>query len=152
MVEVVKISSLSSLVRLLMLHWTCHSFSADTGGGRSTAVKTGRPMAIRHLPSRKYFAHLTNLPPEILMAEGVRALYSTQWQIEIFFQSLQSYGTRGDLPRENSVMVEILILGKILFALLSTSWLQMVHTYYSSKLFPTERWLELCVRLLSDLL
>ena len=73
-------------------------------------------MAIRHLPSRKYFAYLTNLPPEILMAEGDRGLYSTQQQIEIFFQSLQSYGTRGDLPRENSVMVEILIWGKILFS------------------------------------
>ena len=121
-------------------------------GRQSTAHRTYRLIAIRRPESGRYFTYLTNLTPEILAAEGGKALYSTRWQVEIFFKSLKSYGALGNLPSEKSEVVEILIWGKILFALLSTSLLQMIRSHYSSKHFPTERWLKLCARLSSDLL
>ncbi len=59
-------------------------------GKKSPDTQVLRLVAVYDEKSKDYHVYLTNIPPEVLSAEDVAALYRVRWEVELVFKELKS--------------------------------------------------------------
>lgn len=83
-------------------------------GARSSATRTFRVVGIRDENENAHHWYITNVPPEDLAAEDVRAVYAARWEVEMIFKELKSQIRIDEVPSRNRHVVETLILAAVL--------------------------------------
>ena len=114
-----------------------------------------RLVAIRDEESGEYHAYLTNIPPEMLTAEEIAALYRMRWEIELVFKELKSRYALDMIKTTNSQVVETLIWVAILTMLVSRRLHHIIRLSAPAKKvarFTQLRWATVFIENASDLL
>jgi len=88
-------------------------------GKQRKDTTTFRLVALYNAEERKYHAYLTNIPPEIIVAEDIAALYSARWDVELIFKELKSRYALDMVDTTNPQIVEAYIWIAILTLLVS---------------------------------
>jgi IS4 transposase len=78
-----------------------------------------RLVAIFNTDEKRYHVYITNIPPEVLSAEDVAALYSVRWEIELVFKELKSRYALDLVKTTNEHIAEGLIWTAILTMIVS---------------------------------
>lgn len=124
-------------------------------GKKSKDTTIMRLVAIRDEESGEYHAYLTNIPPEMLTAEEIAALYGMRWEIELVFKELKSRYALDMIKTTNPQVVETLIWVAILTMLVSRRLHHIIRLSASTKKvarFTQLRWATVFIENASDLL
>ena len=83
--------------------------------GRCRKVKrTFRLIGIRHPETGAYYLYMTNIPPDLLSAGQIAAIYKARWMVELLFDQLKTHYRLEDLPSGQPHIVQTLIYAVIL--------------------------------------
>lgn len=101
-----------------------------------------------------YHFYVTNIPPEKLAAEDIRATYALRWQIELLFRELKSQYRLEQLPSGRRAVVEALLHAAILTLIVSRRLLALLRERLGvlGERVPTQRWAALLQAVSQDLL
>lgn len=88
-------------------------------GKASGDILNLRLVAIFNTDEKRYHVYITNIPPEVLSAEDVAALYSVRWEIELVFKELKSRYALDLVKTTNEHIAEGLIWTAILTMIVS---------------------------------
>lgn len=78
-------------------------------GTRSGDALEARLVAVRNAETGTYHTYVTNIPPDVLDAEDVAALYAARWHVELIFKELKDRYDLDVLPTRNPRIVEAYI-------------------------------------------
>jgi IS4 transposase len=95
-------------------------------GRVSRATQRLRVVGLRDPGTREYHLYITNIPPEKLSAEDIRATYALRWQIELLFKELKRHYRLEDMPSRKRPIVEALLYAAILTLIVSRHLLERV--------------------------
>ena len=98
--------------------------------------------------------YITNIPPEKLAAEDIRATYALRWEIELLFKELKSHYRLEDLPSGKRPVVEALLHAAILTLVVSRRLLALVRERLGAlaERVPTQRWAALLQSVAQEIL
>jgi len=98
--------------------------------------------------------YITNVPPELLPAENVTAIYAARWEIELLFRELKTAYRLADMPSGNLHATQALLYAAVLTLLTSRKLLDLVQTRAALPVcrLPIDRWARLFATIASDLL
>jgi len=83
--------------------------------GQCRKVKhTFRLVGIRHPETGTYHLYMTNIPPSLLSARQIAAIYTARWMVELLFDQLKTHYRLEDLPSGQPHIVQTLIYAVIL--------------------------------------
>jgi putative transposase len=83
-------------------------------GRRSSDTFRCRLVAVWNEEARRYHPYLTNIGPEVLIAEEVASLYSMRWEVELCFRELKASYALDKFRTESAEVVEALIWSALL--------------------------------------
>jgi putative transposase len=96
------------------------SFSRrEYNGKRSRDALKVRMIAVYNEDAERYHVYLTNIPPDVLRAEDIAALYRVRWAIELVFKELKGHYAIDVVKTTKAYIVECLIWTSILTMLAS---------------------------------
>jgi putative transposase len=106
-----------------------------------------RVVALRDDIRGGYHWYVTNLPPELVPAEDLGALYSARWSIELLFREMKSCYRLDSIPSRKRPVVEALLYAAVLTVLASHALLRAVRqwAHLGDRQTPLERWARLFV-------
>jgi IS4 transposase len=113
-----------------------------------------RLVAVYNHEAGRWHRYVTNIPPAMLRAEDVSAVYAARWEIELLFRELKSVYRIEDMPSGNLHATEALLYGALLTLLVSRSLLALVMSRRALPLrrFPLDRWARLFATVAQELL
>jgi len=83
-------------------------------GRRSYATEIFRVVGVRDESTGEYHLYVTNVPPDKLAAEDIRATYALRWQVELLFLEWKRHYRLEDMPSSKQVVVEALLFASLL--------------------------------------
>lgn len=101
-----------------------------------------RVIGIRDPRTGDYHFYVTNIPPEKLPAEDVRATYALRWQVELLFKELKQSYRLDQMPSRKRHIVEALLYSAILTLVVSRRLLDLVRRLLKGleHRLPAQRW------------
>jgi putative transposase len=145
---------LGRLQREILDVWVEVEFPRRRYAGRvHRATQRLRVVGIRDGASG-YHLYITNIPPEKLAAEDIRATYALRWEIELLFKELKSHYRLDDLPSRKRQVVEALLHAAILTLVVSRRLLAMLRERLGdlAERVPTQRWAALLQAVAQEIL
>jgi putative transposase len=123
-------------------------------GARHRDRQELRVVGIRHAQTGEYHLYVTNIPPDRLGAEDIRATYALRWQIELLFKELKQHYRLDQMPSKKQRVVEALLYAAILTLVVSRRILDAVRLRLKSLAdrLPLQRWAALFACVALDLL
>ena len=129
-------------------------------GKKSKASQNFRIVGVMDDETKEHHLYITNIPPEMMAAEDIAALYSYRWTIELLMKELKSTYKIHVLPFDNKNVVEAFIYTGILTLIISRRLLSEVRATnpeYADRI-PRLRWANtfarmstvLCVTILEE--
>ncbi len=85
---------------------------------RRTAARKGKKIDPRTVVASRFVMLFTTIPPHLLDAASVLALYRYRWQVEVAFKRLKQLLHLGNLPHKGGPAARSWILAKLVLALL----------------------------------
>lgn len=95
-----------------------------------------RLVAIYDTEDEKYHTYLTNIPPDVLSAENIAALYGVRWEIELVFKELKSNYALDQVKTTKATIVRGLIWTSILTLIVSRRLYSLLLRSVPRKLVP----------------
>lgn len=113
-----------------------------------------RVVALRDDVRGGYHWYITNLPPELVPAEDLGALYAARWSIELLFREMKSCYRLDAIPSRKRHVVEAFLYAAVLTVLASHALLHALRRWadLGDRRTPLERWARLFVCASPDLL
>jgi len=108
----------------------------------SRATQRLRVVGLRDPATGAHHLYITNVPPEKLSAEDIRATYALRWQVELLFKELKRHYRLEDMPSAKRPVVEVLLHAAILTLIASRRLLALVRSALGKlgERVPTQRW------------
>ena len=105
-------------------------------------VQTLRVVGIRDDQTGRHHLYITNVSPEKLAAEDIRATYALRWQIELLFKELKRHYRIDQMPSRKREVVEALLYAAILTLIVSRRLLALVRRALRALAdrVPAQRW------------
>lgn len=118
------------------------------------AAQTLRVVGIRDENTGDFHLYVTNVPPEKLAAEDIRATYALRWQIELLFKELKQHYRIEQMPSSKRVVVEALLYAALITLVVSRRLLALVRASLGElrERVPLQRWAALFASVSQDLL
>lgn len=113
-----------------------------------------RVIGIRDQRTDDYHFYVTNIPPEKLAAEDIRATYALRWQVELLFKELKQSYRLDQMPSKKAHVVEALLYCAILTLVVSRRLLDLVRRKLKGfeHRLPAQRWANVFAAIALDLL
>ena len=113
-----------------------------------------RVVGLKDQVSGEYHLYCTNVAPEKLSAEDVRAVYAARWQVELLFRELKSTYRIDELPSARRPVVEALVYAAILTFTVSRRLREVVRAKLKqfADRMPEQRWARVIAAVAHDLL
>ena len=113
-----------------------------------------RVVGLKDQVSGEYHLYCTNVAPEKLSAEDVRAVYAARWQVELLFRELKSTYRIDELPSARRPVVEALVYAAILTFTVSRRLREVVRAKLKqfADRMPEQRWARVLAAVAHDLL
>jgi len=113
-----------------------------------------RCVGLYNAESDQWHRYVTNMPPQMMKAEHVSAVYAARWEVELLFRELKSIYRIGSMPSGNKHVTETLIYAALLSLSVSRALHQsMVHRYrLDPQRLPFDRWAVLLAHVAEQLL
>ena len=113
-----------------------------------------RVVGLKDEASGEYHLYCTNVAPDKLSAEDVRAVYAARWQVELLFRELKSTYRIDELPSARRPVVEALVYAAILTFTVSRRLREVVRAKLKqfADRMPEQRWARLFAAVAHDLL
>jgi IS4 transposase len=113
-----------------------------------------RVIGIRDQRTGDYHFYVTNIPPDKLAAEDVRATYALRWQVELLFKELKQSYRLDQMPSRKRRIVEALLYAAILTLVVSRRLLDLVRRRLKGleDRLPVQRWANVFASVALDLL
>jgi IS4 transposase len=113
-----------------------------------------RIVAIYNYDAGCWHRYITNVPPEMLRAQDISAVYAARWEIELLFRELKTVYRIEDMPSSNLHATETLLYSAVLTLLVSRKLLQLVTMQKRMPLqrFPLDRWARLFATVAHEIL
>jgi len=108
----------------------------------SRATQQLRVIGLRDPDTGVHHLYVTNVPPDKLSAEDIRAIYALRWQIELLFKELKRHYRLEDMPSAKRPVVEVLLHAAILTLIASRRLLAVVRSALGKRgaRVPNQRW------------
>lgn len=97
------------------------------GGSRSGTKRTFRVVGVWNEETEKYHLYVTSLPVAEYSASDIAQLYRARWEVELLFKELKSTYNLGQIPTNNPVAVEALILVALISLVVSRVLLDLLR-------------------------
>jgi len=111
-------------------------------GRTRQATQQLRVVGLRDPNTGVHHLYVTNVPPDKLAAEDIRAIYAARWQIELLFKELKHHYRLEDMPSAKRSVVEALLHAAILTLIASRRLLALVRSVLGERgaRVPNQRW------------
>jgi len=108
----------------------------------SRATQRLRVVGLRDPQTGVHHLYVTNVPPQRLSAEDIRATYALRWQVELLFKELKRHYRLEDMPSAKRPIVEALLYAAILTLIVSRRLLALVRAALGPRgeRVPNQRW------------
>lgn len=108
----------------------------------SRATQRLRIIGLRDPDTGVHHLYVTNVPPDKLSADDIRAIYALRWQIELLFKELKRHYRLEDMPSAKRPVVEVLLHAAILTLIASRRLLALVRSTLGQRgeRVPNQRW------------
>ena len=118
------------------------------------ATQSLRVVGLRDPETGAHHLYVTNVPPDKLTAEDIRATYALRWQVELLFKELKRHYRLEDMPSRKRPIVEALLYAAILTLIVSRRLLALVRAALGElgEHVPTQRWAALLESVAQELL
>lgn len=124
------------------------------GGRTHRDEQQFRVVGIRDARTDEYHLYITNVPPDKLAAEDIRATYALRWQIELLFKELKQCYRADQMPSRKREIVEALLYAAVLTLIVSRRLLDLVRKRLKklADRLPFQRWAMVVGTVAADLL
>lgn len=124
---------------MIEVNFRHRSYAGKTSGD----IGVFRVVAVLNHESGKHHVYVTNIPPDVLAAEDIAALYGARWEVELVFKELKSSYALDELGLTNANAVQAMIWTAILTLTVSRALHRAIATYAGEEeytRFTSRRW------------
>jgi len=113
-----------------------------------------RCVAVYNDETGQWHRYVTNMPPKIMKAEHISAVYAARWEVELLFRELKSSYRIDQMPSANKNITETLIFAALLCLVISRRILRSIVRRYrlDPERIPFDRWAALLGQIAEHLL